>query len=141
MHDAGRSQHRGSGVPPPDDGPDSGCDSALLFVRRRYAEPDERAGRWNRWILGTTITLCFLFILTYLPGHLLILCLFTVFASVVILNNQFYLFLAAKRGKLFAVAAVPFHLLYHLYNGISFAVGLCRHASRSMFSRRQEVDL
>jgi hypothetical protein len=52
----------------------------------------------------------------------------------VLLNNQFYLFLAAKRGRLFAVAAIPFHLLYHFYNGVSFTVGLCRWALLSMWS-------
>jgi hypothetical protein len=29
------------------------------------------------------------------------------------------------------MAAVPFHLLYHFYNGISFIVGLARYAWRS----------
>jgi hypothetical protein len=47
-------------------------------------------------------------------------------------------FLAAKRGKLFAVAAVPFHLLYHLYNGISFVAGLCRHAAHALWSRTHQ---
>jgi len=41
------------------------------------------------------------------------------------LNNRFYLFLAQKRGRLFAVAAFPFHLLYHFYNGVSFVLGTC----------------
>lgn len=107
----------------------------LLFVRHRYAQPVEAGGRWTRYMLGATIALCFLFILSYLPGQPLILGFFTVFALIVILNNQFYIFLAAKRGKLFAVAAVPFQLLYHLYNGISFTVGLCRHTAHRLSSR------
>ena len=102
-----------------------GC--VLLFLRHRYSQPIETEWRRTRFVLGITIALCFLFILSYLPGHLLILGFFTVFALIVILNNQFYIFLAARRGTLFAVAAVPFHLLYHLYNGISFTVGLCRY--------------
>jgi hypothetical protein len=57
----------------------------------------------------------------------------------VILNNEFYIFLAAKRGKLFAVAAVPFHLLYHLYNGISFLVGLYRHSARVLVARARRA--
>ena len=40
---------------------------------------------------------------------------------------QFYVFLAAKRGSAFALAAIPFHLLYHLYNGIAFGLGAGRH--------------
>ena len=108
---------------------------ALLFLRHRYAQPIEAGGRWTGYLLGTIIALCFVFILSYLPGHPLILGFFAVFALIMILNNQFYIFLAAKRGKLFAVAAVPFHLLYHLYNGISFTVGLCRHAAHLPSSR------
>ena len=46
------------------------------------------------------------------------------------LNSQFYVFLAAKRGRWFALAAVPFHMLYHFYNGISFAIGLLRFGLR-----------
>jgi glycosyltransferase involved in cell wall biosynthesis len=42
------------------------------------------------------------------------------------LNLEFYRFLAVRRGYLFAIAAIPFHLLYHFYNGISFGVGLFR---------------
>jgi GT2 family glycosyltransferase len=45
---------------------------------------------------------------------------------VVLLNLRFYSFLANRRGLLFAVAAVPLHLLYHFYNGISFGAGLLR---------------
>jgi hypothetical protein len=43
-----------------------------------------------------------------------------------LLNSQFYLFLAAKRGRLFALASVPFHLLFHFYNGLSFMIGMTR---------------
>jgi hypothetical protein len=54
-----------------------------------------------------------------------------IFGSLIVLNSHFYLFLAAKRGRLFAVAAVPFHLLFHFYNGISFLLGIARHFFRS----------
>jgi glycosyltransferase involved in cell wall biosynthesis len=40
------------------------------------------------------------------------------------LNRHFYLFLAAKRGWLFAVLAIPWHWFYFVYSGLSFAVGL-----------------
>ena len=44
-----------------------------------------------------------------------------------LLNSQFYLFLASKRGVPFAIAAIPFHMLYHFYNGISFLAGAARY--------------
>ena len=50
-----------------------------------------------------------------------------VLLAVVLLNTQFYLFLAAKRGRSFALAAIPFHLLYHFYNGLSFVAGTIRY--------------
>jgi len=112
---------------------------AVLFVRHRYAKPIETEWPWTRYLLGIIVALCLLFILSYLPGHPLILAFFVVLASMVILNNQFYVFLAAKRGHLFAVAAVPFHLLYHLYNGLSFALGLCRFTAHSFFARAKQL--
>jgi GT2 family glycosyltransferase len=45
---------------------------------------------------------------------------------VVALNLEFYSFLANRRGYPFALAAIPFHLLYHFYNGLSFGIGLIR---------------
>lgn len=49
-----------------------------------------------------------------------------VLLSVVALNFQFYSFLAHRRGVLFALAAIPVHLLYHFYNGLSFGIALLR---------------
>ncbi len=46
--------------------------------------------------------------------------------SVVALNFQFYSFLAHRRGVPFALAAIPLHLLYHFYNGLSFGIALLR---------------
>jgi len=43
----------------------------------------------------------------------------------------FYLFLAGKRGIPFMLAAVPFHVLYHFYNGVSFSVGVLLHVGRN----------
>jgi uncharacterized RDD family membrane protein YckC len=85
--------------------------------------------------------LAILFILTYMPGNVVMGALFLVLVALVILNNQFYLFLAAKRGRAFAMAALPFHLLYHFYNGISFGAGLLRHSWRSLTRRAGTVHL
>lgn len=63
----------------------------------------------------------------HFPKDPLVFACFAVVGAIIALNNQFYLFLAAKRGRPFALAAIPFHLLYHLYNGFSFAYGLGRY--------------
>ena len=49
-----------------------------------------------------------------------------VLLSVIALNFPFYCFLAHRRGVPFALAAIPLHLLYHFYNGLSFGIALLR---------------
>ena len=56
------------------------------------------------------------------------------------LNREFYVFLAAKRGWRFALAAFPFHLLYHFYNGLSFVIGLCRWAWATAWFGKQSGE-
>jgi hypothetical protein len=46
-----------------------------------------------------------------------------ILAALYLLNRRFYSFFARTRGPWFAARVVPLHYLYHLYNGVSFAVG------------------
>jgi hypothetical protein len=107
----------------------------LLFLRHRYAYDERRQSQVVSMLLLLYGSLSVLFILTYLPGNAVIGVLFLVLIALVVLNNQFYLFLAAKRGRGFALAAIPFHLLYHFYNGISFGAGLLRFSWRNLTGR------
>jgi len=50
-----------------------------------------------------------------------------VLLTLIVLNKQFYLFLAGERGRLFALAAIPFHLLYFLSSGLAYALALVRY--------------
>ena len=112
----------------------------LLFLRHRYAHRNEQ----SRWVIVSFVALylglAVLFAVAYIPGGWLVSVFAGVVLTLVILNGQFYLFLAEKRGGLFAVAAIPFHLLYHFYNGISFLIGLIRHFGRVLFSRTQSLQ-
>ena len=108
-----------------------------LLVRHRYVWQGQKI--WTRISLALYIALALGTIAIYLPNHPLILALAVTLLLVLILNNQFYIFLAAKRGRWFALAAVPFHLLYHFYNGLSFAIGVCRWAWRTFLSREDPV--
>lgn len=45
-------------------------------------------------------------------------------ASLILINFPFYRFFAKKRGWLFAILVVPFHLLYFLYSGAAFLLGI-----------------
>lgn len=46
--------------------------------------------------------------------------------AILTLNRSFYWYLKTRRGAGFAMAAIPFRLLYHLGNGISLAAGTVR---------------
>ena len=48
-------------------------------------------------------------------------------AAVLWMNRTFYRFLAARRGVMFALRGAAVHVLYHLYNGVSFAIGAAGH--------------
>ena len=100
----------------------------VLFLRHRYAY---RRGEPGRRITSLFFAGFFVVVLALTMAHFpkdpLVFACFAVVAAIIALNNQFYLFLASKRGRPFAFAAIPFHLLYHLYNGFSFAFGFARY--------------
>jgi glycosyltransferase involved in cell wall biosynthesis len=112
----------------------------LLFLRHKYAYATYSRRRLTGALLGLYMALTIVFILQYLPNHFLVFGFFGTLALLVGLNLKFYFFLAAKRGRLFAVTAIPFHLLYFFYNGISFLVGFARHASKTLFASRVPVS-
>lgn len=45
----------------------------------------------------------------------------------VVLNYDYYRWMAAERGWLFAARVLPVHLVHHLCNGVSFLVGTALH--------------
>jgi hypothetical protein len=113
----------------------------LLFLRHRYSFEEGRKRQVASLLMLLYAALAILFILTYMPSNAVLGALFLVLVTLVVLNNQFYLFLAAKRGRAFALAALPFHLLYHFYNGISFGAGLLRHSWRTVTRRAGDVHM
>jgi cellulose synthase/poly-beta-1,6-N-acetylglucosamine synthase-like glycosyltransferase len=48
-------------------------------------------------------------------------------AAAILLNRQFYRFLAVRRGWLFLAGALPLHLAYYLYSTLAFAAGVVMH--------------
>jgi hypothetical protein len=54
--------------------------------------------------------------------------IFGLIATIMVLNLKFYIFFIRKRGVMFALAAVPFHLLYFLYSIVAFALVTGLHA-------------
>ena len=109
-----------------------------LAMRHRYACSSATAQRVSSFIIGVYVLLAIGLSISYFPLHPAILSILAILSVLVALNNQFYLFLAAKQGRLSALAALPFHLLYHFYNGISFAVGLMLHIIRAKTNKSSE---
>jgi GT2 family glycosyltransferase len=109
---------------------------ALLTLRHRYSK-QERVRKFRRSLGIVYICGLLAVALYYFPAHHLILPCFAVLTLLGLLNSQFYIFLAGKRGLSFMLAAIPFHLLYHFYNGLSFMIGVARHTAR-VARRRDE---
>ena len=98
-----------------------------LFARHRYAY---RYTAWHRRtgiMVGAYCLLVIGFVWVYLPMHKLGTAFLVILLALVLLNNHFYLFLAGQRGKMFALAAIPFHLLYFISSGVAFALAMVRH--------------
>jgi glycosyltransferase involved in cell wall biosynthesis len=112
---------------------------ALVFLRHRYSYKGPLRKKITRTVIGVYVALTILFVLTYLPRNPLVLVLFFLLSLVIALNSQFYVFLAAKQGRLFALAAIPFHLLFHFSNGLSFIIGLARHHLRRAVAEEKSV--
>jgi glycosyltransferase involved in cell wall biosynthesis len=114
----------------------------LLYVRHRYAFTTVRRRRVTGVVCGVYLLFVILFVLIYLPHHPLVFCFFFVLSVAILLNSQFYVFLAGRTGRFLALAAIPFHLLFHFYNGISFLIGAARYVSRRVFHpQRKPVAL
>jgi GT2 family glycosyltransferase len=102
---------------------------ALLALRHRYRK-DARVRGPNRWLGILYICGSVCVAAHYLPAHHLVIACFALLIAIGLMNSQFYIFLAGKRGLAFMLAAIPFHLLYHFYNGLSFLIGLIRYCWR-----------
>ncbi|HYM10005.1 MAG TPA: glycosyltransferase family 2 protein [Bryobacterales bacterium] len=102
---------------------------ALIYLQHRFL----RGSRgWRVYSLLTGICLggTAIFILSFMPYHPMVIAPFVFLILVLFINSQFYVFLRGRKSFLFALAAIPFHLLYHFYNGISFCAGMILYWTR-----------
>jgi glycosyltransferase involved in cell wall biosynthesis len=107
----------------------------LLFVRHWLASRELSVTRavskiCAAYILIAGATVLFRFSHSAAYGFYLALSL------LVLLNFPFYWFLAERMGKLNALAAIPFHLLFYLYSGFSFLAGIIKYAVSGFSARR-----
>ncbi len=108
----------------------AGC--AALFARHRYAFHSERHRRWSGLLVGGYFSAVIGFVWVFLPWHPLELVFVLALVLLLILNQQFYTFLAADRGVFFACAAIPFHLLYFASSGLAFSIAAIRHGVKRL---------
>jgi hypothetical protein len=98
-----------------------------LFTRHRYACSREVWRKRSGVMVGGYCLMVIGLVWIYFPWAP-IGCLFLVLMlTLLLLNLQFYTFLAGNRGKLFALSAIPFHLFYFASSGLAFAVALILH--------------
>ena len=103
----------------------------LLLVRQRSALLSSGARRIAGLLWGVYALLVVGLVTSYMPWHHpIVWSAFLVLTLIAIINSRFYIFLGRHMGWLYALSAVPFHLLYHFYNGVSFVVGYTRHMFR-----------
>jgi len=88
---------------------------------------------------GVYLVFVILFVAISLPHNPLVFCFYLLLSIVILLNSQFYVFLAGRTGRLLALAAIPFHLLFHFYNGLSFLIGGAKHLFRRMSSPSEKA--
>jgi hypothetical protein len=105
---------------------------AMMFLQHRYLvnRPGSRSKKIYSLLVGLLTGGMALYILSFMPLHPLVIVPNLLLIVIIFLNSQFYRFLSGRHSVFFAGAAIPFHLLYHFYNGISFAVGTILHWSK-----------
>jgi hypothetical protein len=110
-----------------------------LLARHRYTYSSEKRRRWTGVLVGGYCLLVIAVVTYHLFWQRLRFVFLALLLALVVLNSQFYVFLAGARGKLFAMAAIPFHLLYFVYSGVAFMVVLIRHSLGKLRPRTNGV--
>ena len=113
----------------------------LLFLRRQFARGNEQSRIMTGVACAIYLFSAILFTLTFLPARPGVFGFYILLLAVIILNQQFYRFLAARMGPLATMAVLPLHLLYHFYNGLSFAIGVLIHGWRSLWGESRSRTL
>lgn len=106
--------------------------TAIIFLYQGFSAWTRRGLVRHAGLLanGAAAIVCFAMVARHLPLEPMLLLPASLLAAVVAINAPFYWFLRKRRGLLFAGTAVLFHLLYFVYSGVSFGMGVMRHALR-----------
>jgi glycosyltransferase involved in cell wall biosynthesis len=107
----------------------------LVMLTDRWLPYSGRA--WRRLVFGLVLlslagavgSLLMSFSVRFALPFLLLL------APIIAINRAFYGFFARKQGVLFALAVIPFHLLYYAYSTAAFAAGVVFHIRAELRGR------
>jgi glycosyltransferase involved in cell wall biosynthesis len=111
-----------------------------LFVRHRYAYSELQRRRWTGvWVGGYSLVAAMM-VWIYFPWKPLAMVLFLLMLALILLNQQFYMFLATERGWFFALAAIPFHALYFFFCGVAFLIELTKFNFRRVFGSSTSAE-
>jgi hypothetical protein len=114
-----------------------------IILRDRHMPNDLNLARTQRLSVGLSLAFPVLVVAAMLlsgPVAALLAALAAIALPVSIgLDARFYRFLSDRRGVGFALAAMPLHLLYHLYSGLAFGTGVLLYAWRPI--ARADVDV
>lgn len=109
----------------------------MLWAKQLY--PSGQYGRRVfKLVASAYITVSLVAAVSYLPQGPIVATCGAMVLLLLLLNSSLYLFFASARGIPFMLASIPFHMLYHFYSGLSFAIGLQRHLLRTEPERKQE---
>jgi hypothetical protein len=108
----------------------------LLFLRHGLVRDNVRRARPLALVAGTAILAGIAHLILQMPSRYEIYMFFIVGIGLVLMNLRFYLFLCRHLGKLYGLASVPFHLLFHLYGGVAFVIGSWQYWTEKKLSGR-----
>ena len=109
----------------------------LLFIRYRYTYKTEVQRKVTGIAYAAYLVMSLIFIARFLPTRVPVICFYIMILLILAINRRFYGYLAKRMGWLTALAAVPFHVLFYFYSGISFITGLAMYFSRGIASSRR----
>jgi hypothetical protein len=107
----------------------------LLFLRGRFVNENKHRHYATGLVYVVYLLFAILFTLTFLPRRPVVFAVYAVLLVLLTINREFYLFFGKRRGRITALAVIPFHLLYHFYNGISFIVGSIRYTVKLLLQK------
>ena len=95
----------------------------LMWLRRKVARSGHGVLRGVNVGIGLYLFLTSVIALLSM-SHPRVDVIWGILTAVILLNFGFYRFLAHRMGTLESIAAIPFHLLFHLYSGPAMGAGI-----------------